>query len=115
MITDYKSLPVGTKFYQVSEEIWYVVGEDEADRDFINNQDFETLAEAVEYAKTVQTERRGNRLYIDLMKRSSTAGSAYGLPVFAGYQSELLNIDDDKGWRPSNFTAMGEEIPSLVF
>ena len=111
MITDYKSLPAGTKFYQVSEEIWYVTGQ-EADRDFVNNQDFETLAEAVEYAKTVQTERRGNRLYIDLMQKSENGAS--GLPVFAGYQSELLNTDDDEGWRPWNFTAMGMEIPSLV-
>ena len=111
-IKDPMSLPVGTHYYEVSEEIWFMTGEDDADRDFINFEHFETLAEAV---VAVLISHTSNRLYIDLMER--TAGGAHGLPVFAGYRSQMMKCstaDEWDGWRFSNFAAMGETAPQKV-
>ena len=110
-INDPMSLPVGTHYFEVSEEVWFMTGEDDADRDFVNFEHYDTLAEAI---IAVMASVTSNRLYIDLMER--TAGGAHGLPVFAGYHTQMIRNTADQfdGWRFSNFGEMGEPIPSLV-
>ena len=105
-IKDSLKLPEGTKFYQVSEEVWFQTGPDDADRDFTNFQDFTTLVEAVNAVLKSDTT---NRLYIDLMECSK--GGAHGLPVFAG-SKHMMEDGTTNGWRFSNFDAMGVERPS---
>ncbi len=107
------SLPAGMKYYEVSEEIWFMTGEDGADRDFINHEAFETLPEAV--LAVLKSDTR-NRLYIDLMEKNPNGNkSAHGLPVWAGYKSQMVKgvpYDAESGWRFTNFDAMGEAAPS---
>jgi hypothetical protein len=114
-INDTRTLPAGTHYYEVSEEVWYQTGPDDADRDFTNFVDFDNLLEAVAYTLTAETERRGNRLYIDLMVKTENGG-AHGLPVWAGYKSQLMKdgATSENGWRFSNFNAMGVTRPELV-
>lgn len=83
-------LPAGTIYYSVSEEVWFAVavdenGEIEGDRDFRPIADCATFDEAKQAA--LQSDVRG-RIYIDKMTKGPNC-SAWGSPVFVGYQSQL--------------------------
>ena len=112
-INDTRTLPAGTKYYEVSEEVWFQTGPDDADRDFMEFQAYTTLVEAV---YDVMTRCTSNRLYIDLMQKNPNGnGSAAGLPIFAGSRRQMIEstpYDPKSGWRYSNFDAMGEVAPS---
>lgn len=105
-IEDLKTLAPKSLYFQVSEEVWYQTGADDADRDWESLLVCETLTEAV---VEVLKYRGSNRLYIDLMQTNGN-GSAMGSPVFAGWRSQMM---DGSGWRYSNFHEMGMEKPVL--
>ena len=110
-INDTRTLPAGTKYYEVSEEESFMVG-DEPERDWINQVAYTTLFDAV---YDVMTRPCRNRLYIDLMEKNPNGnGSAHGLPVFAGTRKQMIEstpYDPKSGWRYTNFDAMGEVAP----
>lgn len=97
-ITDFKSITAGVPYFDVEEEYWFMVDEDEADRDFRPMGSFTTLAEAVNCA--AKSDVTG-RIYIDVMTRNEN-GAAGGQPVFAGYKSGLYIATD---WRLENMDA----------
>jgi hypothetical protein len=105
-INDAMKLPEGTNYYEVSEEVWYQTGPDDADRDFDNFQTFDNFAEAI---AAVLKSNTHNRLYIDLMVRTNKDGrfGAYGLPVWSG--SRLMMLDcKPTGW----LVNMQPDLPS---